>query len=291
MIPLNLESAIHTMISIKDIYQWDNLEEPRPAWDLHLTPLQALEWREQNSKAIADYEDYKAKSFVGELLVASPAIIDSIQSNKIMATAMYRGDLNRTGDPLYYRLGNVLEVTYDVLYDKALYKTVRLIHNNSKVELEGEIIGFNTNTHFFDEGSWRCFKIHLKLSGIKITANRYVCYEGFSNQSLPAGDLLDDTFRLKPKPNPSSNCFIATAAFGHQEVIEVTQFRELRDNVLVNSLGGRLMVTMYGLLSPPIAYLIKQSSWLRKLVRTLLRNVVLPLTQRRTNQFLNSRGH
>jgi len=272
------------MISIKDIYRWDNYEKPHPPWDLHLTPLQELEWREQNSKAIRDYEKYKAKAFVGEFLMASPALIESIQINEITARATYRGDFNHNRrEPFFRKIRNILEVKYELHYDKTLYETVRLIHNKSTVELEGEIIKFNADTVSFGSDSWkgsyRRYCIQLKLSGIKVTADHYIYYEGESNQSLPA-ELLDDKFRLKPAP--SAKCFIATASFGNQDTIEVTQFREFRDNVLVNSSCGRLFITIYGLLSPPIAYSIKQSKWLRKLACMFLRNIVLPLIKQRT---------
>jgi len=285
---------LHThrkMISIKDIYQWDNYGAPHPPWDLHLTPLQELEWREQNSKAIKDYEEYKAKSFVGEFLMASPALIESIQINKITARATYRGALNYSRkEPHFRTIGNILEVQYELHYDKTLYETVRLIHNKSTIELEGEIIKFNADTVSFGFDSWkqsyRRYCIQLKLSGIKVTADHYTYYEGESNQSLPA-ELLDDKYRLKPAP--SAKCFIATASFGNQDTSEVTQFREFRDNVLVNSSGGRLFITIYALLSPPIAYSIKQSKWLRKLACMFLSNIVLPLIKRSTIQLKSER--
>lgn len=245
--------SIHSkMISIKDIYQWDNYEKPHPPWDLHLTPLQELEWREQNSKAIKDYEDYKAKSFVGELLMASPALIDSIQINEITAHAIYRG----VCDGGYYKQ-NILEVKYEVSYDKTLYETVRLIHNESMVELEGEITKFSAGTYsvgFGSEKFWRCYYVQLKLSRIRVTADRYVYDEGFAERSLPAG-ILDDKFRLKSGrlSTGPSKCFIATAAFGNQDITEVIQLREFRDNILVNSSRGRCFISIYGLLSPPIA--------------------------------------
>lgn len=275
------------MISIKDIYQWDNYERPHPPWDLQLTPLQELEWQEQNSKAIKDYEDYKAKSFVGEFLMASPALIDLIEINRIAAHATYRGvNYRNERGPYVPRKSNVLEVKYEASYDRALYETVRLIHNHSTVELEGEIINFSAkyevvfrNVHG-DEFHERTYYIQLRLSGIKVTADRYVHYEGDANPSLPA-ELLDDKFKLRAS---SSKCFIATATFGNQEITEVIQLREFRDNILLNSSGGRVFITIYGLLSPPIAYLIKRSSWLRELARIFLRNVALPLTRQRTIQ-------
>jgi hypothetical protein len=95
-------------------------------------------------------------------------------------------------------------------------------------------------------------------------------------------DLLNDSHHFYS--NHKSDCFIATAAFGNQDITEVIQLREFRDKVLRNSVAGRCFISTYGVLSPPIAFVIRQSNWLRKATRSFLRRVVLPVTKRRTNQ-------
>ena len=124
----------------------------------------------------------------------------------------------------------------------------------------------------YDDGRYRIYNFKIKLSGIEVIS------EPSLSPSL-----------LGAKPNPyyqtqnSSKCFIATAAFGHQDVIEVIQLREFRDNILRNSFAGRCFIFTYGILSPPLASIIRESNWLRKITRRFLRKFVLPIIKKRTN--------
>src|ERR1035437_9142377 len=79
------------MITIRDIYQWYNKEfTDSPHYPPNMTPLQALEWNEQNSQKIRDLKNsIKSRSFVGELLVDAPAVIGAIDKNKISALSYY----------------------------------------------------------------------------------------------------------------------------------------------------------------------------------------------------------
>ncbi|MBC7909525.1 MAG: hypothetical protein H7Y30_03430 [Pyrinomonadaceae bacterium] len=262
------------MKSIKDIYQW---YESIPKMPVDMTSLQKVAWEEQNSKRINT-------SFEGEWLMASPAIIIDISIDKITAFANYELDyiiLNYKGhEGEHYRTiradGTPLHVTphlgvkYEILYDKSIfYEALKLIQSNSMIELEGEIIKVSPQTLSLYQSQHISFlEIQLKLSQIKVIERRFL-----------HADLLDDKLKFR-RPPISSKCFIATAAFGNQDITEVIQLREFRDNFLRNSLFGRFLITIYGHLSPPVAYIIKQNNWLRNLTRIFLRKVVLPATKK-----------
>jgi hypothetical protein len=84
----------------------------------------------------------------------------------------------------------------------------------------------------------------------------------------------------KAGSTPSSGpCFIATAAFGSVNNFEVVSLRSFRDRFLVKSLAGRLFISTYYQVSPPIAWVIGRSQVLRKVTRAMLRFFVLPFTK------------
>lgn len=256
------------MISIKDIYQWYvqyPAKEPRPP--KKLTPLQLVEWTQENSQAIKDFENnFKNKSFIGERLTLSPAELEDITVSKLKAIAHYSATSGEGFEDGYTVTYILLSVNYELFYDTQLYETIRLMYNKNMVEFDGEIIKFNStvNRNKTVKGNeWDSynFSIHLKLSSIKVIKRREL------KPSLIGAAV--------PK---NSNCFIATAAFGHPDQSEVIQLREFRDKVLVNSTFGRLFISTYAFISPPIALIIRQNNWLRALTRSFLRKAVMPTT-------------
>jgi hypothetical protein len=76
-----------------------------------------------------------------------------------------------------------------------------------------------------------------------------------------------------PDPDPAT-CFIATAAFGSVLEGRVEVLRRFRDQVLLRSETGQVLVHAYSRWSPPIADFIAERPWSRLLVRALLLPVV-----------------
>lgn len=80
---------------------------------------------------------------------------------------------------------------------------------------------------------------------------------------------------------PKSGCFVATACYGDYNSEEVLVLREFRDNVLLNSLSGKIFVKFYYFISPPIAKFIEKSSILKTFIRKwflspIIRNLKKP---------------
>ena len=78
---------------------------------------------------------------------------------------------------------------------------------------------------------------------------------------------------------PDSSCFIATAAYGSENAVQIDVLREFRDEVLLQSAAGRDYVNLYYAVSPPLANYIAEREWLRTLVRELLVDPIVAACQ------------
>ena len=67
-----------------------------------------------------------------------------------------------------------------------------------------------------------------------------------------------------------SSCFVATAVYGSPLAREVQVFRNFRDDVLLRSVPGKIVVDVYVALSPPFAKLIARSEFSKALVRIMV---------------------
>ena len=70
--------------------------------------------------------------------------------------------------------------------------------------------------------------------------------------------------------NKSDGCFIATACYGNYDAPEVLILRRFRDNKLLTSGFGKLLVSLYYSTSPFFARIISKSDILKKIVRQYL---------------------
>ncbi len=73
-------------------------------------------------------------------------------------------------------------------------------------------------------------------------------------------------------------CFIATAAYGTESAEEIDILRDFRDEVLAKSEAGRDYIGFYYAVSPDIADFIAEREWLRTLVRELVIDPIVFVT-------------
>jgi hypothetical protein len=78
----------------------------------------------------------------------------------------------------------------------------------------------------------------------------------------------------------SSSCFVATAVYGDEKCKEVCEFRKFRDEVLLNSLGGRAFVCTYNRVGPLLSRWIIRWPSSRSIFRRILDRWVRLLSNR-----------
>jgi len=76
--------------------------------------------------------------------------------------------------------------------------------------------------------------------------------------------ILDNNLTDKVK---RKGCFVATACYGDYNSPEVKLLRHYRDEKLLKSNFGKVFVQTYYIVSPPVAYLISKSDFLKKNIR------------------------
>jgi len=77
-----------------------------------------------------------------------------------------------------------------------------------------------------------------------------------------------------------SGCFVATAAYGDEDAIEVRFLRLFRDRVLSSRLSGRLLVSLYYRWAPYPAWVVERTPLLRRLARWCLDLIVTQIEAR-----------
>jgi len=102
-------------------------------------------------------------------------------------------------------------------------------------------------------------------------------------ESLTAEQRAQIVTEADPAP-ASSGCFIATACYESGDSPEVRDLRRYRDDVLLATWTGRLLVRLYHRLSPAIAGLLHSNPLLKTVVRVaILDQVVRVVRKRRKN--------
>ena len=71
-----------------------------------------------------------------------------------------------------------------------------------------------------------------------------------------------------------SGCFVATVTYGDEDIVEVRFLRAFRDEVLCESVGGRILIWMYYRLGLHIARVVELFPPLRGLCRRALDEIV-----------------
>ena len=72
----------------------------------------------------------------------------------------------------------------------------------------------------------------------------------------------------------SSDCFVATAAFGTPLQAEIQILREWRDNELSFSIAGRQFIDIYYKMGPHLARLVEKNKFIARISRSIIRQAI-----------------
>jgi hypothetical protein len=84
-----------------------------------------------------------------------------------------------------------------------------------------------------------------------------------------------------------SRCFIATAACGSGQAVDVVRLQQFRDRVLRRTALGRTCIMVYERLSPPLAHRIAHSARARGMVRRVIVQPAAWVATRLCHSFAN----
>jgi hypothetical protein len=113
-------------------------------------------------------------------------------------------------------------------------------------------------------------------------------YDTEGLESDYSGELVYETGNHPPVADAGNDrgCFIATAAYGSRMASEVVILRNFRDNVLLQTSGGRSLVKFYYEISPPLANYIRSNKILKVPTRLALTPVIYGIKYPKTFVFI-----
>ena len=133
-----------------------------------------------------------------------------------------------------------------------------------------------------DVGNWTS----CVISGLQSGVTYYFSATAYDSGGNESGFASEISYAVpagaSPSPGPSSEsgggsgggCFIATAAYGSDMAPEVMVLRTFRDRYLLPHAPGRVFVSLYYRLSPPVAEFIRDRADLKIVTRWALTPVI-----------------
>lgn len=183
---------------------------------------------------------------------------------------MEQTEVNKLAEAEQYHL-KALFILHKLQANKKVYGSNSALVGADPANIELALQYIDRSLELFSENA-----IYLNLKALLL-------WEG-KGQKDAAIALLEKAAILNPRDIDiqnnlraikSSQCIVATAAYGSPLANEVNVLRDWRDHVLAKSKLGRLFVYTYYKISPPVASFISNKAFYRRVVRLLLTPLVL----------------
>lgn len=162
-------------------------------------------------------------------------------------------------------------ILHELQANKKVYGSNSALTGASPANVDLALQYINRSLEYFPENA-----IYLNLKALLL-------WEG-KGDKIEAASLLERAAALKPtdidiqnnlKAIKTSQCFIATAAYGHPLAEEIHALRSWRDNSLAHGVMGKGFVAFYYRISPPVAKLVEKSPKARAVCRWIISKMLL----------------
>ncbi|QEW05354.1 CFI-box-CTERM domain-containing protein [Nitrincola iocasae] len=182
---------------------------------------------------------------------------------------MEESEIESVGEAEQYHM-KALFILHEVQANKQVYGSNSALSGANPANVDLALQYINRSIEIVPENA-----VYLNLKALLL-------WEGKGNKEA-ALPLLERAAELSPRDIDiqnnlnaikSSQCVIATAAFGTPLADEVKILRLWRDDILRKYLLGRFLIFTYYAVSPPIASLVGRSNILRASVRVILRPII-----------------
>lgn len=220
------------------------------------------------------------KAVVGGLLTGGVGLLaGTIGSNKVIITCLACGNTFKPGEGKVVSNEPIKKVEPDLneirLQELIARKEQEKKEQEKFIEPENNIDPMDTQLfkilkEGFVRGAIYHYRTKEKVS--KEEATDYV-------EKLIVENNLSDKVKRK-------GCFVATACYGDYDAPEVLLLRKYRDEKLVATKFGRILVEIYYLISPFFARLIENSEFLKRIVKKyLLHKLIMNLSTSNEKRF------
>jgi len=180
--------------------------------------------------------------------------------------------------------------TVTTIYGRSATYTLTITNNGSNTAVETNVTYMIPANHTYlssSPGQGSCTHANRILSctlgnlaasnattvdiAVSVDTSKTVTHAAIVSSATTESNAADNTVSEETLPakesTNSSNCFIATAAWGSPFESEVKALRKFRDQYLLTNTPGQKFVDLYYRFSPPVADMIRQDNVMRAMVR------------------------
>jgi len=196
--------------------------------------------------------------------------IRKIEEDEIHKKIEFENNIIHAGEYREYKFDN-----HNGVFDKELLISIPYLDEDEDGFVDGKNIDELTlNIYWYDENieEWKILSDCLVFPKENLVTAKTSHFTIFGIAGLES--KISGTSKADGGDNGGVDCFIATAAFGTPLADEVRVFCEFRDRYLTESKMGSRFTDLYYSFSPPIANFIRNSPFLKALVRFHLKLLV-----------------
>ncbi len=243
-------------VFIEDLIQQKNLNERQASLDASDLLIEfCTQLNEEEAKNLSELLKEEAQALL-------PKIEDTLQDIESSSKTQLEADLSHIeAQAIFNELSANLQV----------YGTNSKLSGANPANIDLALAHINRSLELQPDNP-----IFLNLKGLLLWQGK--------NDRVGALPLIQRAAKLDPKNiniqhnlkaiEDPKGCFIATASFGTPVAYEINELRYWRDTKLSGSRFGRLFISTYYTLSPPIAKLIAKNAFMKKVIRSLLRPLI-----------------